>query len=443
MIYVGFEIEIENADRDTPIHLDNIYNLIDKTTHITGWKSKYGILDYHRSFVYTNAGKWGVENDASMFNGAEFVSPAEEKDDALHVLEEFFSYIDEANCCTLTSCGLHLNISADNKTVAGMDRSYFLSNINQGLLHALWGHRLKGTNIYCTPIKKILADTRPLSILDRDIQDILLTGKYRYVNSRTSNGNSRLEIRVMGGENYHKKIKEIKATTNMFCNLLEESYEKSQPKSKKRIISYINRIQNKKPRNYPLWVPTMGQTFGIKTLFHLLNSIKVSLKNTKYPEDLGDILENRIASSYSYVWEDYCYKVLSYLRSYIDVRNIDKVFVEKATQKINEAFYYIFKHLDRTDHNIPVRMFDLFLNGHTSIINGYRIILTVPKDEKATDVIWLCKHSEKLSDNAKTRFVNNLSLSALRFIKKKEIATMEDIINNREKQLIEEKDELQ
>jgi hypothetical protein len=115
------------------------------------------------------------------------------------------------------------------------------------------------------------------------------------------------------------------------------------------------------------------------------------------------------------------------------------VFIKKATQKINEMFYYIFKHLDRIGYNIPLRMFNLFLNGYRAVTDDYEVILTVPKDEKATDAIWLCEHSEKLSEDAKTHFVNNLSLSALRFIKKKKITTMGYVINNREKQLIEEK----
>ena len=438
MIHLGFEIEVESLNRGLPVRLSSIHDLIDKTTHITDWKSEYGILEYHQSSIYTNVGKWGVEHDASMFNGAEFVTPVQEKNTGLRILEEFLSYIDEAKCGTLASCGLHLNISANNMTVAGMDNSYFLSNINQKLLYALWGNRLKETNVYCVPMKKILAFTRPLTILDTDIQNTMFKGKYRYVNKRTSNGLERLEIRVMGGEGYHKKIKEIKKTTNMFCDLLEESYEKTQPKSKKRIISYINRVQSKKPGNYNLWVPIISQIFGINSFLYLLDSIKISLENTKYPKDIGNILENHFVNSYN-VWEDYCFRLLAYLRSYIDVKNLDTVSIEKITQKFNETYYYIFRHLNRVDHNISSRMFSLFLNGNTHIINNYKTILTVPKDEKATDVVWLCKYSEKLSEKAKKRFVNNLSLSALRFIKKKEIVTMEDAINNREKQLMEEK----
>lgn len=438
MIYVGFEIEIEDTDRRAPFCLDNIRKLIDKTTHITGWKSQFGILPYHQSFSYNEKGKWGVESDASILNGAEFVSPAEEKDDALHALEEFLSYVDEAKCCTLDSCGLHLNISANNKTVEGMDKSYFLSNINQGLLYALWGRRLKGTNTYCVPIKKILAYTRPLSILDRDIQNVLLAGKYRYVNNRTTNGSNRLEIRVMGGAGYHKKIKEIKKTTNMFCDLLEKSYEETQPRSKKRIISYVNRIQNKKIKNYNLWIPYRNQVLGTNSFFYMLNSIKLALEKRKYPEELDNILERRFSMANN-AWEAYCSCLSNFLRSYISDRRLDSLFTEKAIQKTNETYYYVFKHLDKIGHTIPMRMFNLFLNGRSYITDEHYAILTVPKNEKVIDAFWLCKYSEKLSNNAKTCFVKGLSLSALRFIKKKEIASMQDIILYREKQIIEEK----
>lgn len=418
MIYVGFEIEIEDTNRQVPFCLDNIRKLIDKTTHITGWKSQFGILPYHRSFSYNEEGKWGVESDASILNGAEFVSPAEEKDDALHALEAFLSYVDGAKCCTLDSCGLHLNISADNKTVEGMDKSYFLSNINQGLLHAFWGQRLKGTNTYCVPIKKILAHTRPLSILDKDIQSVLLAGKYRYVNNRTSNSSNRLEIRVMGGRGYHRKIKEIKKTTNMFCDLLEKSYKKTQPKSKKRVISYVNRIQSKKRRSNSLWIPYRGQSFGTNAFFYLLDSIKPALEKRKCPKELDYMLERRFPMTDN-AWEAYCSCLSGFLRSYIIDRGPSDLFTKEVTQRLNETYYYIFKHLDKNRHNIPIRVFNLFLNGHSYITDKHYAILTVPKREKAADTFWLCKHSEKLSDNAKMRFVENLSLSALRFIKKK------------------------
>lgn len=437
MIYAGFEIEIESSGDH---RLDSIRKLMDDTTHITGWKSDYGILKYHDSRRYTNVGKWGVEHDASLANGAEFISPAEEKDDALHVLEEFLSYVEDSKCSTLNSCGLHLNISADNKTVAGMDKAYFLSNINHRLLYAFWRHRLRGTNVYCVPMQNIIDCTSNSVNLDTEIQNQMLIGKYRYVNRKITNGLKRLEIRVMGGPDYHKKIKEIKITTNMFCDLLEKSYEKSQPKTKRKIISYVNRIQRREPNCYTLWAPNHGNMLKEKNFFYSLDSIKTRLEKEESPRIINTALNRRYYTSVPCdVWQAYCLNIFHYIQGYIIFMKPDTFFMKKMAQKSNETFYYMFKYLDKIQYNIPESMFDLFLNGVLLFADGHKVVLTVPKSEKSTDVLWLCKYFEKLSQETKNRFVNNLSLSALRFIKKKEIPVMKDIINNREKQLIEKK----
>jgi hypothetical protein len=435
MIYAGFEIEVENSGTDHP---DNIYKLMDATAHITGWRSSYGILEYHGSRSYTSLGKWGVERDSSLLNGAEFIMPPIEKSAALYLLEEFLSYVDESGCHTLTSCGLHLNISANHMTVQGMDKSYFLSNINHRLLYTLWRHRLRGTNIYCMPIQKIIEYTHASADLDTEIQNRMLLGKYRYVNRKITNNLKRLEIRVMGGLEYHKKIKEIKITTNMFCDILEKSYEKTHPKTKKRIISYINRIQNRKPECCTLWAPNRQHMLTEKKLFYLLDSIKTILEKENQPDNLDIILYRRYYNSRD-VWKAYCLSIFYYIQDYITCLGPDTSSIKRIVQKTNETYYYIFKYLDKTQYDISLVIFDRFINGSSRLTDDYNVILTVPKNEKSTDVLWLCKHFDKLSRKAKKCFVNSLSLSALRFIKKKEILTMKEFINNREKQLIEEK----
>lgn len=419
MIYAGFEIEVENPR--FPFS-ENIHKLIDNTTHITGWKNEYSILEYHGSREYNSLGKWGVEHDSSLFSGAEFVMPPMEKDEALDILEKFLSYIDGSGCHTLDSCGLHLNISADNMTVSGMDKSYFLSNINQRLLYSFWKHRLKGTNAYCVPMQKIIANMSVTSDLDMEIQNQMLIGRYRYVNKKATNTLERLEIRAMGGLGYHRKIKEIRATTNMFCDILEKSYEKTQPRTKKKIISYINRIQKRKPDHYTLWIPNKSIMLKEKALFYLLNSIKTTLEKENCPIILDNMLHRRYYCSYNVrktVWEAYCLSISRYIAEYIKCRKPNIYFIKKITQKTNEIYYYIFKYLNKNHHDISKIMFDRFLSGSMSFIDDFKIILTVPKDEKSADVLWLCKYFEKLSEEAKKCFVNSLSLSALRFIKKK------------------------
>lgn len=441
MIYAGFEIEIESNDIDS---LESIYELMDETAYITGWNSKHGILEYHKSSPYISAGKWSVEEDSSMTNGAEFIMPPKEKNEALHILEKFLSHVEKSECYTLDSCGLHLNISAYNKTVAGMNNLYFLSNINQRLLYAFWKDRLKGTNSFCVPMKKIIEQTYPLSIIDTEFQHNLFDGRYKYVNKKITNESERLEIRVMGGKGYHKKIKEITITTNMFCDLLEKSYKKSQPKSKKRIISYINRIQKKDLEIYSLWKPPSGNGFNRKTFFYYHTRIKNTLENTNISvKAMNDSLYNRYYYYSPNIWECYCSALMRHLQLYDYSRYPDTVFIKKATKKINETYYYIFKYLDKTKQQIPDSMFANYLNGKSQITKDCVVLLTIPEDEKSTDIVWLYKYNKKLSRKAKTIFINSLSLSALRFVKKKNIISqpsfMYDIINHKIKKLTKEK----
>lgn len=447
-MYVGFEIEVElckdDQGRPQP-NKNNLYNLIEKAYPITGWPRSRGISRYHHHEDLTEQGLWRVETDASLVNGAEFVMPPVNKDTAFCLLEKFFKLIDGSECTTSSRCGLHLNISGDNYTLDRVNIGHFIANINHRLLVALWPDRVKEYSTYCIGLRHILTSMLNGGVagfkLDKREQEIfqerILSSHNYMVNVRLDRNRARkerFEIRTMGGKNYHKKLEEIKTTTNMFEKVLKDSCEVCKHTyTNKKIISYINRINNRQKTQKYIWIPTIGERAAesqqnkLVTNLHSIRSI-----HEHGAWELHDRLKVRYRLSrynmYRYKsFDSYCDVMLQvinyrfYLNNGLWTSLLAKERNDIVIKLANEAIYYIVKYMSNNPTVYPPflcnKTIKKYMTGCTRIGNS-QMILAIPESEKQRDIIWLSKHMYMFNNETRQKYVNMLSRHMLIFINK-------------------------
>ena len=245
-MHTGCEIEIE-ADvskfgRISPNNVfrfatNNIITLAKNTEHITKTPLPK-IENYHSNSTDSRTTRWRLELDASLCNGAEFISPPECMDTSIKKLFNFFEHIESSGCTTTNRCGLHVNMSADNKTLDGVNLATFITLINQRLLFKLWGYRMQNYQ-HVRNMQKILEIKKydittaynlknSVGTKTNNIGNTLMNDRYNFVNRRVVNGKIYIEIRVIGGKNYHKKTKEIIQTIKHFAKVIEQAKEPQQ-----------------------------------------------------------------------------------------------------------------------------------------------------------------------------------------------------------------------
>jgi hypothetical protein len=441
-----------------------VYDLIEKTHPITGWSRDRGISRYHHYEDMTAEGLWRVESDASLRCGAEFVMPPLDKNVAFSLLEKFFELIDESNCHTSSRCGLHLNISTDDRTVDNVNIGYFMTNINYRLLAKLWPDRVKKYNTFCVGLKHVLSSMLNNKQVhfssdrqeQRNFQREILKGHNNMINMRFNIGDvgNRFEIRAIGGKNYHKKFEEIKITTNMFEESLKKSCEICEDThTNKKIISYINRLHTRHDLKNFVWVPTQhGKSVHseYKILVQHLQSVKNIHKHGAW--DFSKKINRIYTSAYSDSipnhkgFDKYCILMLqtvthgvylnnSSLGSQINTRN------NKLIKLTNEAIYHIVKYMSNNptvyQPSFCTKIIKRYMVGKLKIKNNKttltisenekfnktnsennKMILTIPKDEKQHDTLWLAKHMYMFNNDTRQKYINSLSKHMLIFINK-------------------------
>lgn len=447
-MYVGFEIEVETC-RDGSGHVshdnESLYNLIEEARPITGWARNQGISRYHHHEYRTEQGLWRVESDASLINGVEFIMPPVNKNTAFSLLEKLFKLIDESGCTTSSRCGLHLNISDNTRTLGLVNIGHFITNVNYQLLVSLWPDRLKEYNTYCLGFKHILA-----SILNNGIDTLgsnkkeqetfqkrLLNSHNNMINvrfDRTGTIEERFEIRAMGGKDYHKKLEKIETTTNMFEEVLKKSCEIcKRTYTNKKIISYINRINNRQKIRKHVWIPTTSGRAGQNEQNNLVANL-CSIRNLHKRKawEFLDTLKTRYGiaryKSYHYKHFDaYCVLMLKTV-NYRIILNNDTWGGETAknrnniiTKLTNEAIYYIAKYMSDNPTVYPPflcsKIIKKYMTGCTKIGDN-KMILTIPESEKQHDIIWLAKHMYIFDSKTRQRYIDMLSKHMLVFINK-------------------------
>jgi hypothetical protein len=189
ILYVGYEFEVEG----------NLQSLMQKAIPITNYKSGR-IYSYHSKVDDTSKGLWRVERDASLYNGAEFISPPILMEDSFKMMRGFFQAITEAKSDTNTRCGLC----------------------------SLWPDRLKNKNVYCKYISHILKENDSFLKLKnkREFAKNLFNYYHGFITRKPSKWNKEgiyYELRFPGGTDYHLHPEKIETTVRHFNEVLDKS----------------------------------------------------------------------------------------------------------------------------------------------------------------------------------------------------------------------------
>jgi hypothetical protein len=460
-MYVGFEIEIESCEDGS---YSNVLDLVEKAYPITSWSREQGVDRYHYHEGMSQQGLWRVESDASLNCGAEFIMPPLDKVTGFALLEKFFKLIDESGCRTSNRCGLHLNISDDNRTIDNVNAGYFITNINYRLLAKLWPDRAKDYNTYCIGLKHILSsmlNNRQVHFSSdrqeqKNFQKEILKGHNNMVNMRFSTDGEvkeRFEIRAMGGKDYHKKLKEIIITTNMFEELLKKSCEVCEnTHTNKKIISYINRLHIRHDLQKFVWVPTIqGKRIHsyYNTLIRNLHSIKNIHKHGAW--NFLEKIDRVYTSAYSAIpciisFDAYCVIMLQTVSHGIFLNNAQwdsqtGTRNDKIIRLTNEAIYHIVKYMSNNptvyQPSLCTKIMKRYMTGRLKIVNkrttltipesetpnktesgNNKMVLTIPKSEKQRDILWLARHMYMFDSDTRQEYINKLSKHMLVFINK-------------------------
>jgi hypothetical protein len=442
-IYTGFEIEVETTISPPAIY--NTYrhskakllDLASNTKHITNTVLQ-SIKNYHSDETDFCSTLWRLEGDASLLNGAEFISPPEPMDISIKKLFDFFEHIDNSGCITSNRCGLHVNMSTNNKTLNGVDIPTFVTLINQRLLFKLWGHRMKN-NQHVRSMQNILKLKqydiasiydlqKDISTKIKDIGDLIVDEKYNFVNKRRINGKNYIEIRIIGGKNYHKKKEEIRQTIEHFAKALEQAKKPKQlhERTRKKITSYVNRINY--PDNKNMFIPNQYR-YRLITDKMFCNELK-QLKNIhKYPVDeLIELLKEKGIIN-SYICEHdhtnirkYFNKCVDYVYSNTIIRN-DK----KREIYINYINYHYIKYI--YNNFSKEEQLSCFLGMTLSKSYG----LHLPEDEPKRNLFWMLKLIHGSSPKTKTNFVNGLPLQIINYILKRKVKGFITLAKTRKK----------
>ena len=384
-IYTGFEIEVEAE------HEHEISDLIDSTRYITEFVGNYP-RGYHSTRTNSMIGKWRIEYDESLHTGAEFISPIMPMQESLEQLFEFLKHITPCKCFTSHRCGMHMGISATNRTLYDFDFIQFMSRLNQRKLYSLWTDRLKTYNSYCIPLQNTLKNLKikqsytQIPTAMRSFAKQLIRNRHNMINFRTFNNNNYLEIRLMGGKDYHKKTEKIIDTTNYFSDLIKETYSTTTTtKDYKKITSYINRVSQKLDN---IWIKNTDSKQ------HIINVLqKLSKLDTYSLQDLKRILKIKFGSGMLLQIKLYLYSICKIVSNELS-RNIAPNIELK--QALNNAIYYVLKTLDKyMSVSTCSKLLTQIQTGYSYfgwLINQMELGLIRPENESLIKSLWMLKY---------------------------------------------------
>lgn len=448
MIYVGFEIEIEAIQDNNSFNSDmsredtnRIMALAKSASSLIGEHNF--IENYHEGV--SNINKWRLEHDCSLKHGAEFISPPEPIDIAINKLFEFFKYLNMSKCTTTDSCGLHFNMSSDNMTIDENCVSLIIPFINNRLLFRLWKNRYMG-NDYLIGMQKLLSKSvnsimkqyssfklikainpnaiqsstnKGLYKISNEIGNILLNNRYNYVNKRRNGDKRYIEIRIIGGKNYHKKEKEIRQTVNHFAKILEVVSKNPQllyKKTNKKMISYVNRAFKTLEK---------GDIFN-PFRYSYVNDIALK-RESKLIKNIHKYNSKELICKIKEIKEinDYNIKNHNYILRYFSACLVYR----RDTWFRNYIGYHVIKFL----HNNFSKKYCINIlknNGHFKDLN-----LILPSDEPKTNILWLAEIARHSSREQKESFVNNLSGNMINFFLKHRQIGLMHYLNEKQKEV--------
>ena len=180
-------------------------------------------------------------------SNVEIVTPVWTLKNGLKAIDKLFTLMELMNAHTNASCGLHINL--------GFSRKSETKKIDEAKLVLLvdehkWLKAFKRTrNEFVDPMKK------GLRLKKNDSQDRVFTklkdkivDKYKYdsINMLRLNikkGTGWIEFRIVGGKNYHKRLREVKTVILHFAESLQASTNTVDKKNK--LTRNINSLKKK------------------------------------------------------------------------------------------------------------------------------------------------------------------------------------------------------
>ena len=207
------------------------------------------IVDRNSSKIrdkFTVTTDYSVETNRDNPN-VEIVTPVWNLKNGLKAIDKLFTLMELMNAQTNASCGLHINL--------GFSRKSETKKIDEAKLVLLvdehkWLKAFKRTrNEFVDPMKK------GLRLKKNDSQDRVFTklkdkivDKYKYdsINMLRLNikkGTGWIEFRIVGGKNYHKRLREVKTVILHFAESLQASTNTVDKKNK--LTRNINSLKKK------------------------------------------------------------------------------------------------------------------------------------------------------------------------------------------------------
>lgn len=221
---VGFECEFvfKNSDKLTQTSLGKRLKAIHPNI-VLGYDSSIECdEDWRDDYTY--------DNNFRGLSGLEIKTPPLSTRKSLDVLHNTFELISECGF-TNSSCGLHASFSPKS------DEIYYKVDPFVILDDPLWGNMKKEfdrqDNEYCQSTtfnysnRKVVAKKLRLfnDIMDGDINDDQHYNEVNFENYHEKRrGDSRIEVRCMGGKDYHKKFNDIAKNIHFIIATLKRGY---------------------------------------------------------------------------------------------------------------------------------------------------------------------------------------------------------------------------
>ena len=195
---------------------------------------------------FTVTTDFSVETNRDNPN-VEIVTPVWTLKNGLKAIDKLFTLMELMNAQTNASCGLHINL--------GFSRKSETKKIDEAKLVLLvdehkWLKAFKRTrNEFVEPMKKGLRlkknDTQN-RVFTKLKNKIILKDKYDSINMSKLNikkGAGWIEFRIVGGKNYHKRLREVKTVILHFAESLQASTNTVDKKNK--LTRNINSLKKK------------------------------------------------------------------------------------------------------------------------------------------------------------------------------------------------------
>ena len=230
---------------------------------------------YHH--IHRTAMRWIFETDGSVRPTddypfvVELVSPPMTADACFSFLPLIFSFISVIGS-TNKSCGLHFTVGHKAlKTPRSMDLLAFFTEFSQD--KTLTAFDRKG-NSYCEPVQ--LESSFFTSVTSTDYAacksaafPVLDTNKYRSINfGKLSSG--LIELRAMGGANYHKRYAEVYDTSVAFLSAVQLSVRKSYKTRSHSYRAIVRELKSSSTTQEPAHVPdVLSDTCPLPTVLAL------------------------------------------------------------------------------------------------------------------------------------------------------------------------------